>query len=159
MPTPLLLCACLILAGCSDKLSQGDRIAQEDEDSGAPMPVHPHSVGVDWTPLSPTPAGEFNAISISPNDPSRVYAGSEKSGLFMSTAATPSFSRVGTTGGVSPHILQPVVEVAAGTRCECGVLPLKLAHRAFEVGLLESQRRKLEPRRARGGFLSRGRHW
>ena len=125
MPTlPLLLSACLSLAGCSDKLSQGDRIAQEDEDSGAPMPVHPHSVGVDWTPLSPTPAGEFNAISISPNDPSRVYAGSEKSGLFMSTAATPSFSRVGTTGGVSPHILQPVVEAPG----ELGVVVINCLH-------------------------------
>jgi hypothetical protein len=80
-------------------------------DSGGHVDDHAHDVSVEWESLAPTPAGDFSAVSISPFDPNRIYLGSDKSGLFWSSSAVPSFTRIGAFAGPSPHVLQPVVEL------------------------------------------------
>ena len=106
----------LLCVGCGRKLSVGDTQLEENEDTAADdtgrhIDDHVHDVEVVWDEIGSTPAGDFNAIAVSPHDPNQVYLGSDKSGLFISSSETPSFERSGAFSGPSPHVLQPVVEL------------------------------------------------
>ncbi len=106
----------VLCVGCSRKVSVGDTHLNAGDDTassdtGSHVDDHVHDLDVVWEDLGPTPAGDFNVISVSPHDSNQVYLGSDKSGLFHSNTETPSFRRIGAFSGPSPHVLQPVVEL------------------------------------------------
>ncbi len=69
------------------------------DDSGEPAPRG--TLELEWTPTGNTPSGRHHFASFSPDDPHRVYVGSVRSGLFMSTTNPPSFKVQ--YSGISPH--------------------------------------------------------